>query len=219
MSALSILIPKSRSDRSLKGLKTTDILVSDVRLLQKRLREIDPELRKQLVRDAKAVGKKAQSIIKPAIPPTAPLSGMMKSQGSFGWNTQSYKGKPIPANTTQVRFRTSSGGQAKITSLVSVRVPAPMTVIADMAGRSGTYVGKGYKGSGYSRTYTDRWGNLRRHRLNGQGENLIEVLEARGGGRGSRFLWPAIEREIPALKAEVQKIINDYIVIVNRKFK
>jgi hypothetical protein len=215
MSVLSILIPKSRSDRSIRGSNQNDILVSDVRLLQKRLREIDPELRKQLVRDAKAVGKKAQSIIKPAIPSSAPLSGMMKSRGSFGWNTQSYKGKPIPANTTQVRFRTSSGGGARVTSLVSVRVPAPMTVIADLAGRSGTYVGKGYKGSGYSRTYTDRWGNLRRHKLNGQGEAMIRGL----GDRGSRFLWPSIEREIPALKNEVQKIINDYIVIVNRKFK
>ena len=215
MSLFSIFIPKSRSDRSIVGLNRTDILVSDVRLLQKRLREIDPELRKQLVRDAKGVGKKAQSIIKPAIPSTAPLSGMMKSRGSFGWNTQSYKGKPTPANTTQVRFRTSSGGGARVTSLVSVRVPAPMTVIADMAGRSGSYVGKGFKGTGYTRTYTDRWGNLRRHRLNGQGEAMIQGL----GGRGSRFLWPAIEQQRPALDKEVQQIINKYIVIVNRKFK
>jgi hypothetical protein len=215
MSAFSIFFPKSRSDRSIVGLKKQDILVSDVRLLQKRLREIDPELRKQLVRDAKGVGKKAQSIIKPAIPSVAPLSGMMKSRGSFGWNTQSYKGKPIPANTTQVRFRTSSGGGARVTSLVSVRVPAPMTVIADLAGRSGAYVGQGYKGTGYSRTYTDRWGNLRRHRLNGQGEGMIREM----GGRGSRFLWPSIERQRPALDKEVQQVINRYIEIVNRRFK
>jgi hypothetical protein len=215
MSLFSIFIPKSRSDRSIVGLNRTDILVSDVRLLQKRLREIDPELRKQLVRDAKGVGKKAQSIIKPAIPPTAPLSGMMKSRGSFGWNTQSYKGKPIPANTTQVRFRTSSSGGARVTSLVSVRVPAPMTVIADLAGRSGTYVNKGYKETGYSRPYTDRWGNLRRHRLNGQGQAMIDGL----GGRGSRFLWPSIVRQRPALDKEVQQIINNYIEVVNRKFK
>lgn len=215
MSAFSIFFPKSRSDRSIVGLKKSDILVSDMRILQKRLREIDPELRKQLVRDAKSVGKKAQSIIKPAIPTTAPLSGMGKSHGSFGWNTQSYKGKTIPANTTQVRFRTSSGGSARTTSLVSVRVPAPTTVIADIAGRSGRYVGKGYKGTGYSRVYTDRWGNLRRHRLNGQGEAMIRGL----GGRGSRFLWPSIERQRPALEAEVQKIINNYIEVVNRRFK
>jgi len=193
-----------------------DFLASNVRALQRRLKEIDPELRKQLMRDAKAVGKKAESIIKPALPPVAPLSGM-NGNGAYGWNSQTKGGKRLAANKTSVQFRTATGGNTRggTTSLVAVKVLAPMTVISDIAGRSGNSVGAGMKGSGYSRPYRDKYGNIKRHKLNGQGEAMIAKL----GGRGSRYAWPAIVGRKAALESEVAAVIDKYTAIANRGFK
>jgi len=172
------------------------------------------------MRDAKDVGKVGQSLVQPALPTVAPLSGMNYSGGFFGWNNQQSKKGRVPPTRVSVSFRTSQGKDAKAmglqtTSLVSVRVVAPMTAITDIAGRSGKSVGKGFKGTGYSRPYTDRYGNIRRHKLNGQGEALIRGL----GGRGSRYAWPAFESQQGRLSAEVLAIVQKYSIIANRKFK
>jgi hypothetical protein len=215
MADFEVYVPRVRNDRGIVGVGANDFLASDLRKLQKVLKDIDPELRKQLMRDAKAVGKEAESIVKPALPTNAPLSGM-RTSGAYGWNTQERKGKRTAPNKTEVRFRTATGGNTigGTTSLVSVRVVAPMTVISDIAGRSGSYVGRGDKGSGYSKPYTDRFGNIRRHKLNGQGQAMIDGL----GGRGSRYAWPAIESSKARLEASVRDVVQKYVQIANRRF-
>ena len=216
MSDFEVYVPRVRNDRGIVGVGANDFLASDLRKLQRMLKDIDPELRKQFMRDAKSVGKEAESIVKPALPSSAPLSGM-KTNGAYGWNTQERKGKRTAPNKTEVRFRTATGGNTAggTSSLVSVRVVAPMTVIADIAGRSGSWIGKGDKGSGYSKPYTDRYGNITRHRLNGQGESMVSSL----GGRGSRYAWPAIEGRKGSLESKVQDVVEKYSAIANGKFK
>jgi hypothetical protein len=217
MGDFEVYVPRVRNDRGIVGVGKNDFLASDLRNLQRVLKEINPELRTQLVRDAKAVGKEAESIVKPALPTASPLSHKRPSHGAYGWDTQTRKGKRVAPNKTEVRFRTASGGNTRgmTTSLVSLRVVAPMTVIADIAGRSGSWVGKGNKGSGYSRPYTDRYGNIKRHKLNGQGEGLLKGL----GGKGSRYAWPALEGRKAVLESKIQKIVEKYSDIANRKFK
>jgi hypothetical protein len=215
MTDFEVYVPRVRNDRGIIGVGANDFLASDLRKLQKVLKDIDPELRKQFMRDAKSVGKEAESIVKPALPTGAPLSGM-KTNGAYGWNTQESKGKRLAPNKTQVRFRTATGGNTAggTSSLVSVRVVAPMTVIADIAGRSGSWIGKGDKGSGYSKPYKDKYGNIKRHRLNGQGEAMVSAL----GGRGSRYAWPALEGRKAGLESKVSQIVDKYVAIANRKF-
>ena len=181
------------------------------------MKEIDPDLRKQFMRDAKTIGRQAEQLIKPMLPTTAPLSGMNYSGGRLGWNSQVGKSGVVAANKTMVQFRTATGGNTRggTSSLVSVKVVAPMTVIADIAGRSGSRVGRGSKGDGFSAAFTDRYGNLVRHRLNGQGEGMISKL----GGRGSRFAWPAIEQHKSQLEADVEAIVKKYVEIANRGYK
>ena len=222
---ISVYIPTFVRNRSQFGIGQKDILVSDIRILQKRLREIDPELRKQLVRDAKAVGVKADGIIKPALQSIRPLSGMTNpnNQGRLAWNRQQAKvGKSLRAvrpDTTQVQFRTSTGTMARksgieTTSLVRVRVLAPLSVIMDMAGRGGgSYFDRGYQNSGYTRPFM-RDGKQVRMRLNGQGRGMIRQLS----GGASRYVWPAIETRKPSLEAEVRSIIQRYEVIASRRF-
>jgi hypothetical protein len=216
MADFTVWIPRVRNDRGVVGVGTNDILVTDIRTLQSKLKAIDPELRKEFMREAKSVGRRAESLVKPALPTTAPLSGM-DTRGAYGWNVQERKGKRTAPNKTEVRFRTATGGNTfgQTTSLVSVRVVAPMTVISDIAGRSGSWIGKGYKGSGYSKPYTDKYGNIRRHRLNGQGEAMVSKL----GGKGSRYAWPALINHKASLELAVKAVISKYEKIASGRFK
>lgn len=201
---------------SKEGVSGHDFLASDIRKISKALKEIDPDLRKQFMREAKTVGRQAESLIKPMLPTTAPLSGM-NTRGRYGWNNQVGKRGTVAANKTAVAFRTATGGNTRggTSSLVSVKVMAPMTVIADIAGRSGSWVNKGDKGSGYSKPYVDRYGNVRRHKINGQGSAMISKL----GGRGSRYAWPALEHHKSQLEADVEAVVKKYVEIANRGYK
>jgi hypothetical protein len=213
MADFEVYVPRVINNRGTIGIGSKDILVSDIRDLQRRLRDIDPDLRKQLMRDAKTVGKQAESAIKSAIPSTSPLR-LSNSRGRLAWDHQvNAKGVAMPADKTMVQFRTSRSGSSAVTSLVSVKVMAPMTVIADIAGRSGRAIDKGYKNSGYSRPFM-RNGVQVRMKLNGQGAGMIRKL----GGGASRFAWPAIEKDKVRLESEVRAIINRYTKIANRSF-
>lgn len=221
-----IEVPILVRNKSMFGLGDRNINVRDLRALQKQLREIDPELRKQLVRDAKAIGKKADNeIVQPALSSITPLSGMTKggNNGRLAWSHQVAKigsqTRSVKYNTTQVQFRTSTGSMArsmgrKTTSLVRIRVLAPMTVISDIAGRSGKAVDKGYKGSGYTREFM-RDGQMVRMRLNGQGRAMISRL----GGRGSRYVWPALISHKDRLERAVREVLVKYEMIANKRFK
>lgn len=218
MADFEVYVPRVRNNRGIIGLSSGDFLASDIRAINRALKEIDPSLRKEFMREAKAIGQEGASLVKPALPPTAPLSGM-NTNGRFGWNNQMTKKGRVDATKVAVNFRTSQGKNARkmglqTTSLVSVRVVAPMTAIADIAGRSGNQVGKGFEDSGYSKPYRDRYGNIRRHKLNGQGEAMISGL----GGRGSRFAWPSLIDRKAELEAKVQAVVKKYEAIANRKF-
>ena len=112
-----------------------------------------------------------------------------------------------------MQFRTSGSGRSATTSLVAVKVVAPMTIIADIAGRSGKQMNKGYKGSGFTREF-DRNGIQVRMRLNGQGYGMLKKL----GGGASRFAWPALIQDKPQLEAEVRAVLDRYMAIANRGF-
>jgi hypothetical protein len=77
------------------------------------------------------------------------------------------------------------------TSLVSIRTTSAAAQIADMSGR---------KASGR----TDA------------GKAMIANLSARFGG-ASRFIYPAIEKEIPRVQQSMLKIIEKYSDMVNRR--
>jgi hypothetical protein len=194
--------------------------VKDIRTLQRNLREIEPELRRQFVRDIKSIGKEAQKPIVKAIRQVQPPSGMRFNYGKTGW------GREVAADKTKVRFRTQAGGKSLNTSLVSVRLESPAANILDMAGRSGRSVGSGYMGTGYTREFTrrDRYGNIivmKRRTTQGAGEQFIQRLNQASGtmqNRASRMAWPAVEDNLPQLERRIDDVIQSYYKIANRKF-
>lgn len=226
MADMKLIIPKFVGSMSRAGVKVNDYSVSDIRNLQRALKAIDPKLRTQLLREAKEPAKPIQSAVKSAIPSTAPLSGM-NNAGRLNWQQSvNAKGKVIRAKDVSINFRTASSGKSLTTTLVRVKVASPAVVMADMAGKSGRFEGKGYKGTGRTREYN--WKDTTRsHRVDGQGlkkPNRVykfrtpgEAMIAGLGGRGSRFVWPAAERGLPGARREVEQVIAKFIRVVNQK--
>lgn len=204
---------------------SNDYSVTQIRELQKRLKSIDPKLRTELLRSAKKPAEAIVSQVRPAINAVQPLSGM--TRGRLNWNASvDAKGKTHKADDLKIQFRTRSSGKSNMTSLVRVKVASPAVTMADMAGRSKNFMGAGYKGTGLTREYAYK-GGTRRHRVDGngiknpkhnykfarQGDALIDRL----GGKASRYVWPAAEKSIPAVKAQIEAVLRSVYDELNRK--
>lgn len=180
-----------------------DVVYSNVRELHRQLDAIDPALKKAMVRDAKLAAKPLQTGIKSAIPSVAPLSGFNGS-GRLDWGV----GKPVKSVT--ISYRTGRSKTTAITSLLSVKVNSPAVALVDYAGR---------KPRGPARQVTRPYaykGGTRTHRVNGQGEAMIDRLNTLR--RASRFAWPAAERALPAIKVQVQGILDRESKRISRNF-
>jgi len=202
-----------------------DYSVTEIRELQRRLKSIDPKLRTELVRDAKKAGEPVQLAVKSAIAGVTPLSGM--TQGRLNWNISvDAKGKSHKPTDVKLQFRTRSSGRSNVTSLVRVQVASPAVVMTDMAGRSRAFMGAGYKGTGLTREYPYK-GGTRKHRVDGQGiknpkrpykyARQGDALLANLGGSASRYVWPAAENKISAVRSEIEGILRDAYTKINRK--
>ena len=198
---------------SRSGSDVNSLSVKDIRNLQKRLKEIDPKLRTQLLRDAKKVAEPTVTAVKSAIGSVTPNSGMLRPGARLNWNNAiDAKGRSHKLMDVKPQFRTSESGRSDTTSLVRVKVGNPAVTLADMGGRSGRYRNAGYKGSGFTREYPYK-GGTRRHKVNGQFRGIEEKI----GGSPSRFVWPAAEKSLPAAREAIEKILRDAYTRINSK--
>ena len=216
MADMKLIIPKFVGSMSRAGATAGDYSVSDIRNLQRALKAIDPKLRTQLLREAKAPARPVQQQVVQAIQKVTPISGL--TQGRLNWNgSVDSKGKTHKPTNVKIQFRTSSSGKSDKTTLVRVRAASPAVTFVDMAGRSGKYLNAGYRGTGRTRPYLWRSpsGEIqqRTHRVNGQIGGIFKEY----GRKASRFIWPAAEQSIPEARNQVDKVLQKFIDIVNRK--
>jgi hypothetical protein len=182
-----------------------DISVLNVRELQARMKAIEPRLRTEFVRNIKSIGKPLESKIKTGIGTIKPLSGMLADKGRLGW------GVGVPADKTQIQFRTSMGGKSLTTSLLRIKVESPGTVLVDMAGRSGRFVGKGRRNDNASPS-------LRRRNANpAKGAAFIRSLNDKNGATASRRIWPSAEDSLPGVRREVDIVLANAFRYFNMK--
>ena len=205
VSPLTLTIAKFSGGLGRSGVGAGDFSVLEVREIQKRLKAIEPRLRTELVREVKSIAKPLESDIKAAIPSVAPLSGMAKDRGRLGW------GVGVPANKTQIQFRTSAGGKSLTTSLVRVKVSSPATVLADMAGRSGRFVGQGRRND--NATASEK----RRNASPAKGAKFIESLNNALGHGASRMAWPAAEKSRDATRVAIEAALRKAYDRINQK--
>ena len=190
-----------------------NLKVTDIRRLQKRLRDIDPMLRTQLLRDVKKVAVPTVDAVKEAIARVQPNSGMLRPGARLNWNNAlDAKGRSHKALDVKPMFRTAMSGRSTVTNLVTVKSGNPAVTLADMGGRSGRYRNAGYKGSGRTRPYAYK-GKTRDHKVNGQFRGIEEKI----GNSPSRFIWPAAEKSIPAAREAIEKILRDAFTRINSK--
>ena len=103
------------------------------------------------------------------------------------------------------------------TTLLRIKVNSPATVLADMAGRSGRFVGAGYRSSGFSREFQRNGRTIRRRTTREGGEKFIESLNAKIGKSASRFVWPSAESALPAVRQAVDRRLQEAFTLINRK--
>ena len=202
--------------------------VQDIRALQKKLREIEPKLRTEFLREVKAIGKEPEKAIRNAIPSDPPLSGMNPAtrgrNATLQWGKVTKGAKSGGAKATTIRFRTQAGGKSLTTTLLGIRVNSAASSVADYAGRTGRYVGAGYKGSGFSkpirRTYSDGSQSVefRRRASAAGGQAFIRNLNDKLGNRPSRMAWKAVEKSLPQTSKSVQFVIDKWLIQYSKGF-
>ncbi len=184
----------------------------DIRRAISELKEIDSKMELYLKRDIRSALKGPAAAIENAWPASSPLSGFNASS-----TARSYQKPTSSISVTPGRAR-----PGKVSSLIAIKIILPKTSdkqtvagawIAEMAGLRGNYR------SGLSRRYIKNFGTNQQHRLNGQGEAMVQALNQRYGSaeKGGRFGW----RKFVNMKNNIQNIginiLEDYVAKLNRE--
>lgn len=206
------------------------LTVTNYRDLLRQMRKIEPGMLKDFRREARKIGNPMRNQISQGIPRSAALSNMtpqVNKVGRLAW------GRGVAANKAVLDTRIPPKSK-KEGALIRVVVSSPATVMADMAGRSGKYIGKreiaaGTKSNtyayetrdgrvifGYKYTYHRRDGEViggRRHKNTGaQGRAMIRGL----GKKPSRYVYPSAEKSLPAVRIQMMQVVDKYCVAFNR---
>lgn len=185
------------------------VMLPDYQRLIKTMNMIEPQLVKTLRKRYKQIGAPVVAGIKGSIPDNPPLSGMVTKVGRLSWSRTVNQTRPIKSAVVQENRRRPRG-RYPVVSLVRIRVAAAPVVMADMAGRSGAYVGARARTREYDYTLSPT--GKRSHRINGQGVAMIRNLR----GKGSRYVYPGAEQSLPQAKAEITAAVNEAANYINQ---
>jgi hypothetical protein len=188
-------------------------VVVDAKQVIKGLNQIEPGLKKQMLRDMKFISKDMVSEIKNEISPISPFGSVnhTEGRGRLSWNYGTYKktGAVIKPNNVIASFKSGRSLRYATTSLFAILIRNPMVALAANAG----------KGSGlprYSDTKEYDWrGTRRRHRNNGQGQRLINKVRSAGY---ANFHYKAAEENLPDVERKIILVWDKYSKIVTRKY-
>lgn len=178
------------------------------------LKAVQPELFKQMVEDIKQITQPAVTAIESRVPPIAPLSGRMRNGKKGGGMTHSGRsawGAPKVTTTVTPSAKAYFGTEARLVQIATTTEGKLYGIeLADMAGRGS---GKGRNPKPRTRVYAYK-GGTRTHALNGQGQAMIRALP---GSKGSRYIYPAVERKFPQIQIQVLKVLDTAAAKINRK--
>jgi hypothetical protein len=158
-----------------------------IKRLTAELKDIDPGLARQMGKDLKSELMPFASAIQQEMPVESPLSGMIHN-GRTGWSPPVVKVASTPG----------AGWGRSIARIVIEGKPNPaMLKIAEFAGSS-NYT----KSTGPGRSLSKN--------LDDEGFKLVK-------GRGGRFGFAAYYKKQPQMLQIIQKVIDRYVDIVNKK--
>jgi hypothetical protein len=198
-------------------------VVYDAKPVIKALNQIEPGLKKQMLKDMKDITKPAITKIKSEIPKTAPFSGISEPRtftqmpdrklnnngdGRLSWTGGLYKNRVIAPDNVIPRFSASRSRKYAVTSLFGIWLRSPGVAMVATAGK-----GSGRPGYSTTREYAYK-GGTRRHRNNGQGAALIRRVKKVGL---FNFFYKAGESQLPSIEREVKLTYESYSKRVNRR--
>jgi hypothetical protein len=165
----------------------------------KLMRQFEPQTLKDLRKNIRQIAQPAVSSIKSNSPKVAPLSGMA-GQGRTAYTTPKINLRITPSGKS-FGFGSTTANLVALTATGSGNQSG--FDIADMAGRANN-PGK-YR---LTRPFVDpRTGQTVRRRINGQGQNMIRVLQSQSG-KASRYVYKGIEEKLPQIRVEVAKVLE-----------
>ena len=188
-------------------------VIFDSKAVIKGLNQIEPGLKKQMLKDMKFISKDMVQEIKNEISPMSPFGSPKHTEGRgrLSWNYGTYKktGSIMKPNNVIASFRSGRSLRFATTSLFSIWIRNPMVALAANAG----------KGSGVSRYATTKsyaWrGTMRNHANNGQGQKLINKVRSAGY---ANFHYKTAEAELPDVERKIILVWDKYSKIVTRKY-
>jgi len=198
-------------------------VIFDAKPVLKALNQLEPGLRKQMIRDMKDITKPTVNAIRDVIPKTSPMSGMSVSRvktsmddrkennngdGRLSWTGGKYKNKVIAPDNVIPRFSSGRSRRAAVTTLFGIWLRSPGVAMVAKAGK-----GSGRPGYATTREYSYK-GGTRRHRNNGQGAALIRKVKNTGL---FDFFYKAGEKQVPSMEREVKLTYEKYSKLVNRR--
>ena len=200
-------------------------VVFDAKPVTKAINQIEPGLKREMLKEMKAITKPVISEIKSVIPQTAPFSGVSEPRtftqmpdrkqnnngdGRLSWTGGLYKNRVIAPDNVIARYSASRSRKYAVTSLFGIWLRSPGVAMVATAG----------KGSGRPKYATTRdypyKGGTRSHRNNGQGEALIRRVKKVGL---FNFFYKAGEQELPSIEQEVKLVWNNYSSKVSRRLR
>ena len=180
-------------------------VITGVREVTRALNELEPGLKKQMVREMKLIARPMNEDIKSEIRSLAPLSGMTESAGRMSWDNGLYKNSRVAPDNSLIRYRQNRSKFSKITSLVSIWVRSPAVALTGVAG-------KGLPKKAVTREY-DWKGMKRKHRITSQGQTLISQVRS----RYFNWFYKTAEQKLPDTEKQIKLVWEKYSARVSRR--
>jgi len=186
------------------------VVIEDAKGTLKALRELHPELRKQLTRDLKEVSKPMVEGMKLRIKELAPPVGSLDHSGRTNWDNGKYRSANIKPDNVIAKLSSGRSRKTAITSLFAVWVRSPMASIIGVIGK-GSMVPR----RAVTREYEWR-GTTRRHKNNGQGEKLLSFVDKNDE---RNWFYREAEKTMPNVERQVKLTWDKYSKIVSGKLR
>ena len=184
-------------------------VVFDAKATLKALRELNPELRKMMVKDFRNESKDLVKDIKTSIKSLTPPVGSLNSKGRLSWESGLYKGNQIKPANVIAKLSSGRSRRTAVTSLFGVWVRSPMPALMGV-------IGKGSMVSRRAETKEYEWnGTKRSHKNNGQGVKLLAFVQH----RNSNWFYRAAEKSMPDVERKVKLVWDRYSRLVSGKLR
>lgn len=183
-------------------------VVYDVKPILKALNELEPGLKKEMIREFKVESKDMVRDISSTIRDLTPPPGSTGHSGRLSWESGKYKSSVMKPDNVIPRFRASRSRRFAVTALFAIWVRNPMVAL------TGT-IGKGSMTPRRSVTREYAWKDrTRSHKLNGQGKKLLQAVN---DNTGRNWFYRQAEKSMPDVEHKVKLVWEKYSAKVTRR--